>query len=75
MMFFRDFLQFRYVYQPREFVEMKHVLVFTVLTEKSHILAEIHVLEVICDKAAIAALNALAEYRNYFFIIFHDWIE
>ena len=42
-------------------VEVEHCIVLAVLAEERNILAEIHVLEVISDKAAIAALNALAE--------------
>jgi hypothetical protein len=41
---------------------VKHRLVFAVLAEKGHVLAEIHVLEMVSDKAAIATLNALAEF-------------
>ena len=70
-MFFGDLFQFAEVQQLREFVEVKHILVFTVLAEKRHVFAEIHVLEVICDKASVAALNALTEYFQYFLLVFH----
>jgi hypothetical protein len=41
---------------------MEHRVVFAVLAEERHVLTEVHVLEVICDKAAIAALDTLAEF-------------
>lgn len=42
---------------------MKHVPVLAVLAEERNVLAEIHVLEVVCNKASVAALNALAEFE------------
>ena len=52
-------------------VEVKHALVLAVFAEERDILAEIHVLEVICDKAAIATLDALAEFCEEFLIVGH----
>ena len=46
---------------------MEHRIVLTVFAKKGNVLAEIHVLEVIGDKASIASLNALSEYFNYIF--------
>ena len=40
---------------------MKHRLVSAVFAKKRDVLAEIHILEVIGDKTAIASLNALSE--------------
>ena len=44
-----------------ELVEVKHRLVPTVLTKEGDILAQIHVLKVICDKASITTLYALSK--------------
>lgn len=40
---------------------MEHSLVFAVVTEEGHVLAEIHVLEVIGDKTTVATLDAFAK--------------
>ena len=45
----------------RELVKMEHRLVLTVFAKECDVLAEVHVLKVIGDKAAVAALDALAK--------------
>lgn len=49
---------------------MKHRFVLTMLAKKRHVFAEIHILEIIRNKAAIAALHALAEFLYNFFTVF-----
>ena len=64
-----DLFELRDVEQPGELVEMEHRVVFAVLTKERHVFAEIHVLEMIRDEAAIAALsNPLPEFGNDFFV-------
>lgn len=43
---------------------MEHRLVLTVLAEEGDVVPEIHVLEVIGNKTAIAPLNAFAEFGD-----------
>jgi len=50
------------VHETSEVVEVKHVVILAVFAEESHVLAEIHVLKMISNETAIAALNALAEF-------------
>lgn len=50
------------VHQLGKLVEVKHRLVLAVLAKERRILAEIHVFEMICDKAAVTSLNALAKF-------------
>ena len=50
---------------------MEHRLVLTVLAKERHVFAEVHILEVICDKTAIATLNAFAEVVENVIIWFH----
>lgn len=57
--------------QLREFVEMEHRLIVAVFAEKGNVLAEIHVLQVIGDKTAIAALHALAEIFDGYLMVLH----
>lgn len=40
---------------------MEHRLVLAVFAEEGDIFAEIHILEVVRDKAAVATLNSLSE--------------
>ena len=54
---------------------MKHGLVLTVLAKERYVFSEIHVLEVISNKASITALDTLAEFLNYFFLIRHSSID
>ena len=73
MMLIGDFLELRDVEHSGKLVKMKHRFVFAVFAEKSHVLAEIHILQMIRDKAAVAALDALAEFFDNFVgvYIFH----
>ncbi len=52
---------------------MEHRLVLTIVAEERDILAEVHVLEMICDKAAVATLDAFAKFLYYcvFTVIVH----
>jgi hypothetical protein len=72
VVFFGDFFQFRNIHKPGEVVEVEHVLVLAMFAKERHLFAEIHVLEMVGDKAAVAALNALAEFLKYFFRVFHS---
>lgn len=45
-----------------EFLKVEHRLVLAVFAKERDILAEVHVFEVIGDKAAVATLDALAEF-------------
>jgi hypothetical protein len=62
VVFFGDFFQLRNIHEPREVVEVEHVFVLAVFAKERHVLAKIHVFEMVGDKAAVAALNALAEF-------------
>ena len=72
VMILRDLFELRKIQQPREFVKVKHVLVFAVLAKERHVLAQIHIFEVIGDKASIAALYALAKFSDDFFLGTHS---
>ena len=61
MVFVFRFLQFRRVHKTRKLVEVEHRVVLAVLAKEGHILAEVHILEMIRDKASIAALDALGK--------------
>jgi len=68
----RHLVQLCHVEEPREFIKVKHRVVLAMFAKERHILAEIHILEVIGDKTAVTALNALAKFiqnlvRSYFF--------
>ncbi len=65
-----NFLQLAYVQQPRKIIKMEHGFIFAVLAKKGHVLAQIHVLKVISNKAAVAPLNTLAEGVNYLRVFF-----
>jgi hypothetical protein len=76
MIVFGNFLQLRDVDQLRKVVEVEHRLVLTVLAEEGHVLAEIHVLEMIGDETSVTTLNALAKFVDDFLVVDHfdiDW--
>ena len=56
---------------------MEHCLVFTVFAEECYVFAEIHVFKMIRDKAAVATLNAFAEFLQifFFYVIVHRHFE
>lgn len=56
--------ELRGVKQGRKLVEVKHRVVLTVFAEKGDVLTKVHILQVIRDKAAVAALDALAEFLH-----------
>ena len=64
-------VELRKVHHAAELVEVKHGLVLTVLAKEGHVFAEIHVLEVVSNKAAIAALDALAEFVEDLLVVGH----
>lgn len=71
MMLVFAFLQFRGVEKGRKLVEVKHRIVLTVFAEKGDVLTQVHILQMVCDKAAVAALYALAEFfENLVLIMF-----
>ena len=57
-------IELREVHQLRELIEVEHRLVLAVLTKERDVLAKVHILEVIRNKAAVAPLNALAEFGD-----------
>lgn len=63
---FLGFAELRGVHEPRKVVEVEHCVVLAVLAEERDVLSEIHVLEVIGDETAIAALDALTEFGEDF---------
>jgi hypothetical protein len=63
MIFFGDFFELGDVHQFGELIEVEHVFILAVFTKESHVLAEIHVLKMICDKAAVAALECVCRIR------------
>ena len=68
MMLVRDFLQLGDIEKPCKPVEVEHPFVLAVFAIERYIFAEIHVLQMIGDKAAVAALNTPAKFVEYFFI-------
>ncbi len=62
MMVLTDLVQLAQIEQAREFVKVEHRVVFAVFAEECDVFAEVHVFEVIGDKAAVATLDALAEF-------------
>jgi hypothetical protein len=75
VMFFGDFFQFRYIEQSCEIVEVEHGLVLAVFAKERNVFAEVHVLEMICDKAAVATLNAFAEFCDDFLLVGHVYFD
>jgi len=61
IMFAGHFVQFCDVEEFGEIVKMEHRLVFAVFAKEGHVLAEVHIFEVVSDKATIATLYSLAE--------------
>src|SRR5690606_5335833 len=47
-------------------VKVEHRVVLAMFTKERRVLAQIHILQMIGDKAAVAALNTLAELRDQF---------
>lgn len=70
MIFIGDFAKFAEIQQFRKIIEMKHRLVAAVFAVIRHVLAEIHVLKVIRNIAAIAALDALSELFDDLRVVF-----
>ncbi len=56
------FLQFRYIEQPGEIVEVEHRIVFAVIAEERHIVTKIHILQMIGNKTAVTPLYPLAKF-------------
>lgn len=61
MIVFGDLFELRDIHQRCELIEVEHGFVFAVFAKESHILADVHVLEMVCDKTPVATLNAFAE--------------
>ncbi len=66
MVFVSDFFEFRDVEYFREILKVKHRFVFAVIAKKRNVFAEIHILQMIRDETAVAALNAFAEFLQNF---------
>jgi hypothetical protein len=77
MVLFRHFAELGAVEYFRENVKVKHRLVPTVFAEISDIFAQIHILQMIRNKTAVATLNALAVnlHQFIFFVLFHCFIS
>lgn len=73
MILFGNFAEFFAVEYFRENVKVKHRFVPTVFAEISDIFAQIHILQMIRNKTAVATLNALAVnlHQLIFFVRFH----
>lgn len=70
MIVFGNLAQLAQIQKARKIVEVKHRLVFAVLAEERDVLAEIHVLQIIRNITAVAALHALAEFLDDFLVRF-----
>ena len=66
------FIEFLDIEQFRELIKMEHRVVLAVLAKESDVLTQVHVLEVIGNKTAVAALYTLAEFFNYAVISSHS---
>jgi len=71
MVFVGDLFYLRQIHQLGERFEMEHRFVMAVIAEKGHILAKIHILEMICDKTPVATLDALTELLDHLCRVFH----
>lgn len=60
-----QFLQFADVDLPGKLLKMEHRIVLAVFAKEGHVFAEIHILQMIRDEAAIAALYPFAELLQY----------
>jgi len=56
------------VKQPRKIVKVKHRVVLTMFAIERNVLTQIHILEMIGDKAAIAPLDPFTEFVEYLFL-------
>lgn len=77
VMLARDLVQLAEIEQAREFVKVEHRVVLAVFAEESYVFAEVHIFEVIGNKAAVATLNAFAKFvQNFVFaVIVHKLFE
>lgn len=71
MMFAGDFVQFADIEQLCKVIKMEHRLVLAVITKECDIFTEIHILEVICDKTAVATLDAFTKFFKNVLFVFH----
>lgn len=62
MVVFGNFAQLAQIQKARKIVEMKHRIILTMLAKIRYVLAQIHILQIIRDVTAVAALDALAEF-------------
>jgi uncharacterized membrane protein len=69
MIVFGNFAQFAQIQKAGELVKMKHRVVLTMLAKIRHVLAEIHILQMIRNITAVTALHAFAEFLDYFLLI------
>lgn len=61
---FGNFLELRYIKHLRKIIEVEHRLVLAVFAEKRGVFTKVHIFQMVSDKAAIAPLNALAEFAD-----------
>lgn len=58
--------EFRDIQELCEIVKVEHRIVFAVFTEERHVLAKVHILQMIGDETAVAPLYPLTELLQYF---------
>jgi hypothetical protein len=64
MVIFIRSIELRRIDELREISEVEHRVVLTVFAKERNVLSEVHILQMVCDKAAVTALYALAECRE-----------
>lgn len=69
MMFVGNFLEFAQIDKPGKIFKVEHRVVLAVIAKERHIFTEIHVFQMIRNKAAVAPLNALAECFQHFLFV------
>ena len=72
MIFFGHLFEFRDVHQFRELIEMEHGFVLAVFAKESHVLAEVHIFEMVGYEAAITTLYPLPKiFKDLSFFVRH----
>jgi hypothetical protein len=61
--------------QRGKLIEMKHRVVLAVLAEERDIVTEVHILQMVGNKASVTPLNALSEIAQNLFIILQGHIK
>jgi hypothetical protein len=61
MIVVRRFFQLRHVHKFREIIEVEHGVILAVFAKERNVFAKVHVLQMVCNEAPVAALNAFGE--------------